>query len=129
MISPSISYLFLLSFDTLLNIPLNNKNYSCFVTDYVNSTEVTETPYPGVAATMSGPFSPKMTVTASLKQRKGSGDRFQPLSQKYFTDPSLVSWQDLLLFFSSFYLTDDFYFILSFAVFVLYPEGKKGCLG
>lgn len=128
MISPSISYLFLLSFDALLNIPLNNKNYSCFVTDYVNSTEVTETPYPGVAATMSGLFSPKMTVTASLKQRKGSGDRFQPLSQKYFTDPSLVSWQDLLLFIFLFNWWFLFYFVFRSICFISWREKRMSWL-
>lgn len=112
MISLSISHLFLLSFDSLLNIPLNNKIYSCFVTDYVNSTRAIETSYPEIAATTSQLFSSEMTVTVFLKEGRGSGDGFQALSQKCCTDPSLTSWQYLFLFL--------FIFLLNWCLFSLF---------
>jgi len=56
-------------------------------------------------------FSPEMTATAFLKEGRGTGDGFQALSQKRFTDLSLVSWQCLFICLLSFYLTNNIYFL------------------
>lgn len=128
----TISYLFLLSFDSHLNVPLNNEDeWNLYLLCYRLCKIGQEWWQKFIPWNCSNHFTvvqPRNDSHSFLKGGKGNRDGFQALSQKCSTDPSPASWQCLFLFLLSVYLTDNILFFPNFFFFwskFESPDGKK----
>lgn len=129
----TISYLFLLSFDSHLNVPLNNEDeWNLYLLCYRLCKIGQEWWQKLIPWNCSNHFTvvqPRNDSHSFLKGGKGNRDGFQALSQKCSTDPSPASWQCLFLFLLSVYLTDNIlffpYFFFSSEVNLKVPTERR----